>query len=182
MEGYLARKRAEKANGFVPELFRKGRILDIGCGSFPYFLSTTDFKEKYGVDPSLQITSNKDIKLFKQDVTKEKLPFADNYFDVVTMLAVFEHIEHKKLDFVLSEIRRVLKKDGVVIITTPAPWADIVLHFMGDIGLISDIEIHDHKHHYSKGTIEEVIKGVNFKKVKSGYFEGYMNMWFTSTK
>jgi ubiquinone/menaquinone biosynthesis C-methylase UbiE len=186
LEGFLAKKRASKANSLIRDSYRKGRILDIGCGSYPYFLESTNFKEKYGIDPSLNILKfkNKNIFLKKIDITKQKLSFTDNYFDVVTMLAVFEHIDGEKLDSALREIKRVLKKDGIFIITTPAPWADGVLHLMSKLNLISEDEIHEHKHNHRNSKIVDILKKSGFKKekIKSGYFEIYMNMWFTSIK
>jgi ubiquinone/menaquinone biosynthesis C-methylase UbiE len=184
LEEFLAEKRAEKANNCILKSSRAGRILDIGCGSYPYFLSTTNFKEKYGIDPSLKVSSDQNIKLLKKDVTKQKLPFKDNFFDVVTMLAVFEHIDNDKMDIVLKEIIRVLKKEGIFIITTPSPWSDKLLHNMAKIGLISSVEIHEHKTHHSKEKVKEVLfkAGFNRSRINSGYFEVYMNMWFTAQK
>lgn len=182
LEGILAKKRALKANSLIPEDKRKGKILDIGCGSFPYFLSVTKFSEKYGIDPSLITSQHQDIKLSKIDVTKKKTPFNDSFFDVVTMLAVFEHIEMDKINFVLGEIKRVLKKGGTLLITTPAPWSDKLLHAMANIGVISKEEIHEHKSHYAKLKIENIIKESGFSKIKSGYFEAFMNMWLTAIK
>lgn len=183
LEGLLAKKRTAKANSLL-EKSKKGRILDIGCGSYPYFLLNTDFKEKYGIDPSLNLPSIKNINLKRMDVTKQKLPFKDNFFEVITMLAVFEHLEYDRLNFVLKEIKRVLQKDGLLIITTPAPWSDKLLHFMAVFGLISKEEIHEHKHHYNRDKIEKMLIQANFKKndVKSGYFEVGLNMWFTCRK
>lgn len=37
----LARLRARQANRLIPGSLRKGRILDIGCGYYPYFLTHT---------------------------------------------------------------------------------------------------------------------------------------------
>lgn len=186
LEDFLAKKRAEKANSLIPQSFRKGRILDIGCGSYPYFLINTDFKEKYGIDPSLKLSDVKNKKLNLQvlDITGNGLPFANSYFDVVTMLAVFEHIKHDKLNFALSEIKRLLKKDGIFVITTPAPWADKLLHFMSKFNLISKDEIHEHKHNYPKKKIESILQEVGFEKNKtrSGYFELGFNMWFVVKK
>lgn len=185
-EVFLARRRAGKANNLISKELRTGKILDIGCGSYPFFLVSTKFKEKYGIDPSVNVSSvkNKNIYLNRQDVSKEKLPFKDNYFDAITMLAVFEHIEQDKLNFVLGEIRRVLKKNGVFIITTPASWADKLLHFMARFGLISSEEIHEHKHNHPKGKIEGILLSSGFekRKIKSGFFELYLNMWFQAKK
>ena len=183
LEGFLAQKRTAKANSLLKQV-RKGRILDIGCGSYPYFLLNNNFTEKYGVDPSLKNTKLKNIKLKNLDVTKNKLPFKDNFFDAVTMLAVFEHLDHEKINFVLKEINRVLNKNGVLVITTPAPWSDKILKNMARLDLVSKEEIHEHKHNYSKSKIENLIKDAGFKsnKVNSGFFEFYLNMWLMAQK
>jgi ubiquinone/menaquinone biosynthesis C-methylase UbiE len=184
LEGYLSKKRAEKASSLIDEGLTKRKILDIGCGFYPFFLTSIDFKEKYGIDPSLKSLNVDKIKLSKADVTKKSLPFENNFFDVVTLLAVFEHLDNNKLDFVISETHRVLNKNGVLIITTPAPWADKLLHFMARFGLISSEEIHEHKHHHSKQKIENIIEKMGFEKnrITSGYFELGLNMWFKAIK
>ncbi len=181
LEGFLARRRTAKAS-YLLNKSKKEKILDIGCGSYPYFLLNSNFKERYGIDPSLTTLKIKDIQFAKFDVTKQKLPFKDNFFDAVTMLAVFEHLEFKKIPFVLKEIKRVLKNDGILVITTPAPWSDKLLHFMAKVGLISKEEIHEHKHHFGRKDIESTLLDSGFEMVKSGYFEGGVNMWFLVEK
>jgi ubiquinone/menaquinone biosynthesis C-methylase UbiE len=186
LESFLTKQRAKRANTLIQKKSRRERILDIGCGSFPYFLTVVDFKEKYGIDPfvSTSLIKTKSIKLIKNKVDSKKLSFQDNYFDTVTMLAVFEHIDGDKLMPILKEIHRVLKKDGLFIITTPAPWADKLLHQMSKLGLISSEEIHEHKHNHPRRKIENFLEKSGFKKknIKSGFFELYMNMWFTGVK
>jgi len=186
LEVFLAKQRANKANSLILKEQRKGKILDIGCGSYPYFLVSTRFEEKYGLDPSLKLSeiNEKNLNLKQLDIAKNKLPFKDNYFNVITMLAVFEHIEQDKLLDVLNEIKRVLKKDGIFIITTPAPWADKLLHSMARVDLISSEEIHEHKHNHPKEKIEGILLSSGFekRKIKSGFFELGMNMWFTAIK
>ena len=34
----------------IPSHLRSGRILDVGCGSYPYFLAHTEFAEKFALD------------------------------------------------------------------------------------------------------------------------------------
>lgn len=186
LEVFLAKKRAKLANSLILNSHRSGRILDVGCGSYPYFLTTTKFKEKYGIDPSVNLSLVKDagIILKKIKINKKAIPFANNYFDVVTMLAVFEHINQDELILVIKEIKRVLKKDGKLIITTPAPWSNNLLHTMAMVGLISSEEIHEHKHNHPKSKIENLLAEAGFEKskIKSGFFELYMNIWFTAKK
>ena len=51
------------------------------------------------------------------DLNNQKLPYDDNTFDLVTFTEVIEHIENHR--FTLSEIARVLKPGGFVILSTP---------------------------------------------------------------
>jgi len=184
LENFLAKKRSKRANFLIPKELRKGRILDIGCGSYPYFLITTSFEEKFGIDPSIKNLNDERIILKRTKVDNRKLPFKDEFFDAVTMLAVIEHIEFNKLPQILGEINRVLKIGGILILTTPAPWADTLLHFMGKVGLISAEEINEHKHNHQRLGIEKILEEAGFKrqKIRSGFFELFANMWFVAEK
>src|SRR2546423_15607544 len=53
LEGFLARQRVRRANSLIPESARAGRVLDIGCGTYPLFLLSTAFHERYGLDRSV---------------------------------------------------------------------------------------------------------------------------------
>lgn len=186
LEGFLARKRAHKANSLIQKKSRKGRVLDIGCGTIPHFLLHTEFKEKYGIDSSIadEMLDHKGIKILKSHVDDTKLPFANNHFDTVVMLAVFEHIEYENIIPLLQEIHRVLKNGGDFIITTPSPLSVVPLQVLSRLGFISKVEIEDHKHALKKSCIEKMVKSAGFevKKIKSGYFELGMNMWFDIKK
>ena len=122
------------------------------------------------------------LKLKKGDVTKQKLPFKNNFFDAVTMLAVFEHLDNEKIPFVLKEVNRVLNKGGVLAMTTPAPWSDIILKNMAKVGLVSKEEIHEHKHNLTSEKINAYLHKAGFKNIRSGYFELGVNMWFKAKK
>lgn len=184
LEVFLAKRRASKANSLIPSSFKKNRILDVGCGSFPYFLKSSNFFQKYGVDSSIKPEVFKDTTFVinKIDIEAEKLPYPANNFDAVTMLAVFEHIGEDKLPFVLGNINRVLKKDGIFIITTPSPWSSSLLFALSRIGLVSKVEIDDHKHSLSPDKIKNILNKAGFRKIKYGFFESYFNMWFSARK
>lgn len=188
LENFLALKRCEQANRLIPDSFRKGRILDIGSGACPIFLLSTDFAEKYSIDKIGQnnITPNNNkIIPVTCDIEKDYiLPFDDDYFDVVTMLAVFEHIAPERLGNVLKEIRRVLKKDGMYIMTTPAVWTDSILRVMAKLRLVSPVEIAEHKGSYSHSKISTIFEMAGFSKnkLRLGYFEAFMNVWATVVK
>lgn len=81
-------------------------ILDIGCGK-------TKYPNSIGIDN--QKKSNADI-IF--DIEKG-LPFPPNQFDTVYSNHVLEHIDPKKLVYILEEIWRVTKPQGQIIIKVP---------------------------------------------------------------
>lgn len=190
LEGFLSKQRCLMSNKLIPESARNGKILDIGCGSYPFNLINTKFSEKYGLDKFIDenYKENLDtgkINFFNFDLEKDnKLPFEDNFFDVVTMLAVFEHIEKDKLTILITEVRRVLKNDGVYILTVPAYWTDKLLRTLAKLGLVSKEEVEEHKDSYTHKKIFHYLNsaGFNKKEIEAGYFELFMNLWVTAKK
>ena len=85
LEPLLARLRVRQANRLIPDNLRSGRILDIGCGSYPYFLSHVAFKEKFAIDQVLPVNGIANINWFSLDLNSEtNLPFKDGFFNIVT--------------------------------------------------------------------------------------------------
>lgn len=190
LEEFLAKKRAQRANSLIPQSYQSGRVLDIGCGTYPTFLLLTAFSEKYGIDKTYSALwqpelKNHSLTLINHDIEHETpLPFHDEYFDTVTMLAVFEHITHQNLPRVFQELNRVLKRGGLLVITTPAKWTGFILSGMARLRLISSLEIKDHKALYTADGIITTLQhgGFTLKNIELGYFEFYMNTWVTAIK
>jgi SAM-dependent methyltransferase len=185
LEPYLARLRARQAERLIPARLRSGRILDIGCGSYPYFLSHTSFQEKYAIDQLPPRAERPDIRWHTLNLNEApKLPFEDGYFAAVTMLAVVEHLDPQSLVELLREIRRVLTPEGQVVITTPAPWSDGLLHWMARVGLVSAEEIDEHVYAYTQALLGWYFGKADFpmRKIESGYFELGLNMWATAER
>ncbi len=188
LEPLLARLRAERANTLIPADLREGRILDIGCGSYPYFLAHTAFKEKFGIDQltSAQTTAAPlEIQVFHLDLNNEpKLPFEDNFFNVITLLAVVEHLNPASMQKLFVEIYRVLQPGGVVIMTTPAAWSDGLLRLMARIKLVSEEEINEHKFAYTLPLLGWYFGrgGFDMNNLKFGYFEMFLNLWAVAKK
>jgi 2-polyprenyl-3-methyl-5-hydroxy-6-metoxy-1,4-benzoquinol methylase len=190
LEGFLAKQRSKMANKLISAADRQGRILDMGCGSSPFFLLNTDFSEKFGLDKVIEKDHKSnlqdyDIFLVNYDLEKvDRLPFDNDYFNVVTMLAVFEHIEPERLITILQDVNRVLKPDGTYILTTPSKWADGLLRSMAKLKLVSSVEIEEHKDVYTPAKIRSILGQANFSeaKLRLGYFEMFLNIWATATK
>ncbi len=98
------------------------KILDIGCGD-GVLLNLVSYRtsaQLYGVDTS-QISLNYAKTKVKAEfmlASAEKLPFKNNFFDTVLAAEIIEHLTHPEL--MLAEIKRVLKPDGKLILSTPA--------------------------------------------------------------
>ncbi len=188
LEPLLADLRAHRANKLIPSTLRTGRILDIGCGTYPYFLAHTSFAEKFAIDqlPLPQKTAFElKIESFTLDLEIEPhLPFDNNYFEAVTLLAVVEHLDPALMAKLFQEVYRTLKPGGMVVLTTPAAWSDGLLKFMARINLVSAEEIHEHAYAYTLPLLGWYFGQAGFEmtKVKFGYFEFMFNMWATAQK
>lgn len=99
----------------------KGKVLDVPCGqgAFALELIKLGYNKIFCLDINEEIfrlKEDKRIMFIKHDVINP-LPFPDNYFDKIFSI---EGIEHFINPFVfLSDLCRVLKKGGRLILTTP---------------------------------------------------------------
>jgi len=107
----------------IKNLLEDKVVLDIasGEGYGSYFMSKYA-KKIIGVDISSETVehaknkySNENLEFIEGDVTE--IPLDKNIFDVVVSFETLEH--HDKHEEMLSEVSRVLKKDGILIISTP---------------------------------------------------------------
>ncbi|OGD85843.1 hypothetical protein A2164_00250 [Candidatus Curtissbacteria bacterium RBG_13_35_7] len=82
------------------------KILDIGCGKKKY-------PNAIGIDINKKSVADIIFNIEKG------IPFPANQFDLVYSNHTLEHLDPKKLVFVLEEIWRVTKADGQIIIIVP---------------------------------------------------------------
>lgn len=161
----------------VPKLLEptRGKILDIGCadGTFTsVILKHTGAGKIIGIDVLPKSVSYarrrfaRSKKLSFRVADAHNLPFRDKEFDVVVCLETLEHVEDPRR--VLSEIKRVLKKDGYLIVLVPSEnllfrigwpfwlmtrgkiWKNTHVHqFTGDqiVSLIKEAELKIEKNH-----------------------------------
>jgi SAM-dependent methyltransferase len=96
-----------------------GYLLDLGCGTNQLVKS---YRNGVGVD----VYPWKNIDLLVENTSK--LPFNDETFDTITIIAALNHISNR--EEVLCEVYRVLKKEGRLIITMIGPRFSKMWHFM----------------------------------------------------
>jgi SAM-dependent methyltransferase len=184
-EPLLARLRARQADRLIPDRLRSGRILDIGCGTYPYFLSHTFFTDKFAIDRLSPPGNSPDIQWHSLDLNSApQLPFVDNFFSAITLLAVVEHLNPASLACIFQEIHRTLIPGGLVIMTTPAAWSDGLLHRMASLRMVSAEEIEEHVYAYTLPLLGWYFGQAGFEmhRVRFGYFELMLNMWASAEK
>ena len=149
----------------------------------PRFLARVAFAEKHGLDKDAPPGAERgpgDCRVRRFDVEGScRLPFEDGYFDVVSMLAVLEHIAPARAEDVAREAFRVLRPGGVLLVTTPSAWTDGLLPRMTRVGLLSPKQIEDHKAAYTRAGLAELLLRAGFDPacVETGCFQGGGNLW-----
>lgn len=94
-----------------------GNLLDIGCGSKPY-QSLFHVEEYVGLDIDSENSRKRGIADYFYD--GNTFPIESESFDSALCNQVLEHVFNP--DSFLSEIHRVLKPDGKLLLTVPFVW------------------------------------------------------------
>jgi len=97
------------------------RILDVGCGHTAPDLEAIDtIARKVGVDvdPHLCRTAAPSVEFVR--ATSDRLPFAEEVFDLVICKSVLEHLTTPLASF--QEFGRVLRRGGHLVLLTPNRW------------------------------------------------------------
>lgn len=113
---FIARKGLlESIKHFGEEI--TGKTLDVGCGTKPYenFFSCSKY-----IGLEIETTINRENKNVDVFYDGGKFPFEDKEFDSIVTNQVLEHVFSPN-EF-LSEINRVVKKDGKLLLTVPFVW------------------------------------------------------------
>lgn len=159
----------QKNNWVVKELKNiSGNILNIGIGYG--YLEELIVKYKlqlhlYGIDISSYAVSL--VKMRYKGVFKianiNKIPFERNYFSCAVALDVLEHIFENKLPNALLEVSRVLKKDGIFIVSVPLNESD------------EDKLVNGHLREYTAEIIKAEIENAGFSVYKIKYLYAFKN-------
>lgn len=158
-------------------------VLDIGCDDGALFLAAGgSIREGVGVDPTLLRSSETGrVRFIADSFPSSELAAPDGAFDVITMLAVLEHIPMDQLPVWRDECTRLLKSGGVVVVTVPSPRVDRILHVLTRMKLVAGISVHEH-HGLDQTRIPEVFTDGALEMIAHERFELGLNHLYTFKK
>ncbi|MDP9276260.1 MAG: class I SAM-dependent methyltransferase [Chloroflexota bacterium] len=152
----LQRRRIAKAAPFIDQ---GARVLDIGCADGALFRALAKrIARGVGIDPDLAgDRGDGTIRLvrgrFPDDLrTKEQ-------FDVITMLAVFEHLDDGEQRRVAAACADLLRHGGRVVLTVPEPVVDRIVRALARFGLVAGMALHEHHGFDPRLTVERFPPG-----------------------
>ncbi len=120
-KGYMAKDREY----LICRLIKRnpGRLLDVGFGrgGLEVLLAGNKNIDIYGIDIS-SVAVERARKFLRGRFRRGNvlnIPFRNGFFDIVVALELMEHIPPSITFKVLKELKRVLKKDGLLVISVP---------------------------------------------------------------
>lgn len=135
------------------------RILDYGCGTGLMLKYLSDYGRTWGAD-----SSSEAVKFCKKrgltnviDLSIEPLDFPPNFFDIITLFDVLEHLDDERS--VLVELHGLLKPGGFLFVTVPA------YEFLWS----GEDFVSGHKRRYTRKSLRRVIEP-RFRIGKLSYF------------
>jgi ubiquinone/menaquinone biosynthesis C-methylase UbiE len=151
-------------------------VLDAGCGfgQYSYFIAKK-FRNSNVIGVDINEERIKGSEKFAREEGIENLKFdiADlenlNYeeiFDLILAVDVLEHIENDVK--VLKNFYRALKKDGLLIISTPSSFGGSDVHSDEDASFIEE----HIRHGYSQDEIKSKLEEAGFEDITSKYTYG----------
>jgi SAM-dependent methyltransferase len=135
------------------------RILDVGCGTGANLKMLAAYGSAEGVDISPQAVEfcrERGLDSVKLGAI-EQLPYEDGSFELVTALDVIEHLDDDVAG--LQEMRRVLGRDGRVLLFVPA--------FMFLWGVQDDVS--NHRRRYTLPSLLKAVEAAGFSIEWSSY-------------
>jgi SAM-dependent methyltransferase len=112
-------------DGLLPPSSSPRNVLDVGSGNGVVSLAVTatDRYVSFGIDTLLSDTARglqRGTSAYSIAASGAALPFAADSFDAILCLETIEHIPPSALRPFANELIRVLRPEGVIVITTPS--------------------------------------------------------------
>ena len=159
----------------------RDRVLDVCCGTGAqvfYYAKADIMATGIDLDPNMlklarkngrkQSSSNASFQM----ADAQNLPFKDNFFDYASISLALHEKERTARDKIISEMKRVVKKDGALIfidLQVPLP-ENLFSHLIKAVEFIAGRDHHRHfKDYIEQGGLDVILKKNRLTKEKRDY-------------
>ncbi|MFX0194951.1 MAG: class I SAM-dependent methyltransferase [Candidatus Hodarchaeota archaeon] len=149
---------------------RRGRLLDIGCGTGNFVFRAHELGwDAYGIEISKRNAAflKNELGLNILNASIEEVNFGSEYFDVVILNHVLEHLFDPKS--VLKKTNGFLKKGGILAIYVPNELESLYSKLMLDDFLFycqPRERPTDHLYFFNKKTIQLLLRNTGYKVIR----------------
>jgi SAM-dependent methyltransferase len=178
----LQKWRINKVVKYIPD---NAHVLDVGCFNGELFGKIISrLGSGVGIDPLFDVSLNvfsSDKVLYIKGYFPHDLPEKSESFDVITALAVFEHIPDASAQEFIASCYDALKKDGRLIMTVPSPSVDKLLGVLQRLHIVDGMSAEEH-HKLPTGDISQLFAHNGFALSKHKPFQFGLNNLFVFEK
>jgi ubiquinone/menaquinone biosynthesis C-methylase UbiE len=178
LEPWFQELRIHKVWPHIPE---GSTLVDFGCDREQTLVRRIGplMKKVIGLDLVCRPQKRGNTQIMKADLEK-KLPLHANSADVITMLAVLEHLPHP--DRAVTEAHRILKKGGVFLITVPSPKTKKLLPWLAKLKIVRQEMIDQHHNYFTYPQLRRLLKQAGFKRLTVESWELGCNTFVKAVK
>ena len=175
---FLQRWRIRRASKFIP---KGARLLDIGChqGEIFHLLARLEIRG-IGIDPLAEITIRSDRFSVIRGWFPGDLPALEQPFDVITALAVVEHIPAEQTSEFARACASLLMPGGRLIVTVPSPQVDRILAVLTAIRIADGMSLEQHQG-FEPAQVEGIFKPAGIELEHHEKFQFGLNNLFVFT-
>ena len=157
------------------------RLLDVGCGDGALFTYLRDrVREGFGIDPFLdRVVERGPYRLFP-GAFPDGVPEGMGPFDVITMLAMLEHVPAEAHPRLARACASLLAPGGLLIITVPSPVVDHLLHALKHLPFLYEGKSLEQHHGFDVSATPAIFSSLTL--VKATTFEFGLNHLFVFQK
>jgi len=167
----IKQKNLKNKLNLINELYQRGQILDIGCGTGSFLhICKEDGWNIRGVEPD-ENARKKAISKTQSQISADLISIeGEKSFDIITMWHVLEHIH--KLNETIEKIYTLLKESGKLVIAVPnveSYDAKVFKQYW------AAYDIPRHLYHFSKETLQKLMQkhGLKLEKVLPMPYDAY---------
>ena len=173
---FLQKNRFKNAKPY----FKGKSFLDIGCSLgeiIPHLPKNSKYlgiegNKTYLMNAKKRWPRHKFLNIYLEKNNVNRLNITER-FDTIIALAVIEHMNEPKK--ILKGLKKYLKKNGIIIISTPTKFSEFILRFGSKFRIFSSSQIHKHKQHFTKKELKNLVKEAGYKIIHYHSFEFGLN-------